>query len=218
MENRTEGRETVSPAAPNGQPPTGPWASMQYELKRLGMRLWKYVLVGFVMFIIGIGVGAAPPPEESAVPAAAAVTETATATSEPTPTATETATATATAEPTPTATATATAEPTPTPTPTAEEALRAFAFCDRLRVELGMKWGQAPGLVAYSGDPRVSGDLEEGDYIRILTPTPNEHGELRVQVYPHDGRAVGKTSDQVWIYWEGLIMNRLDQIALVCVR
>ena len=39
-----------------------------------------------------------------------------------------------------------------------------------------MKWGQAPGLVAYSGDPSVSGDLEEGDYIRILTPTPNDDG------------------------------------------
>ena len=131
----------------------------------------------------------------------------------PTPTATPTPVATAapTSEPTPTATA----EPTATSTPTPEEALRAFVFCDRLRVDLGMMWGQAPGL-AYQGDPRTSGSLEEGDYLRVLTPTPNADGEVRVQVFPHDGRVVGSTDDQVWISWAQLLPNRLDQIALVC--
>ncbi len=78
-----------------------------------------------------------------------------------------------------------------------------------------MMWGQAPGL-AYSGDPRVSGSLEEGDYIQVLTPQPNADGEIRVQVYPHDGRAVGKSDDKVWISWTELTRSRLDQIALTC--
>ena len=166
-----------------------------------------------VVLVLSIAVGAEgdeadePPPAATVQPVASATP----AVPEPTPTRTlEPATT-----PSPVPTSTATPEPTPTGTPTIEEALIAFTFCERLRVDLGMKWGQAPGL-AYSGDPRVSGDLEEGDYIRIHT-RPNDAGEIRVKVYPHDGRTVGKTDDMVWISWSGLVHPaRLDQVALVC--
>ncbi|MCY3656221.1 MAG: hypothetical protein OXG95_06375 [Chloroflexi bacterium] len=197
----------------------------------------QWIWIGVSLFVgCTMGVGLASSGDTEAPPAPATV-----ATAEPTATEPPTATPTAapetptptpepTASPTPTEppappTATATARPTATPTPepqtptptstpTPDEALRAFTFCDRLRVDLGMMWGQAPGL-AYRGDPRTSGSLEEGDYIRVLTP-PNADGEIRVQVYPHDGRAVGNASDRVWISWAQLLPHRLDQIALVC--
>ena len=77
-----------------------------------------------------------------------------------------------------------------------------------------MLWGQAPGVI-YSGDPRVTGRLEDGDYIRLLMG-PNDDGQLRIKVYPHDYRAVGKTNDQVWIDWGSLLQYRLELIAFVC--
>ena len=106
-----------------------------------------------------------------------------------------------------------TAEPPPMPTP--EESLRGFVFCERLRAETSTMWGQAPGLT-YSGDPRVTGRVKEGDYVRILTPNPTADGEIRIKVFPHDGRAVGETDDQVWINWESLLLNRLDRLLFTC--
>ena len=106
--------------------------------------------------------------------------------------------------------------PTATPEPLSiSDNLTALIYCDRVRLEARMYWGQAPGLV-YSGDPRVSGQLQQGDYIRFITSEPNEHGELRVKVFPHDGRAVGKTNDQVWISWETVTQYRLDLVVFKC--
>ena len=195
---------------------------------RIAGRQWIWIGVSlFVGCTIGVGLASSDDPETPPVSPPAATTETPTATPEPTPTApaTETATATppvATPTPTPTWEPTSSTAPAPPPatatqehTPTPEEALRAFVFCERLRVDLGMMWGQAPSL-AYRGDPRTSGSLEEGDYIRVLTPTPNADGEIRVEVFPHDYRTVGNASDRVWISWAQLLPHRLDQIALVC--
>ena len=78
-----------------------------------------------------------------------------------------------------------------------------------------MQWGQAPGLV-YSDDPNVTGQIEINDHIQILTPNPNEHGEIRVKVFPHDNRVVGKTDNMVWINWESIIRFRLDLQAFTC--
>ena len=116
-------------------------------------------------------------------------------------------------------------EPTPEPEPvsepeeperipTVEDSFQEFLLCHRLRAEMGAQWGQAPGVI-YSDDPRVTGQIEPGDYVRFLTP-PTSEGVIRVQVYPHDGRAVGKTDDQVWLDWDGLILNRLDRLLFTC--
>lgn len=100
-------------------------------------------------------------------------------------------------------------------TPTVEEALARFIACDRLRANMSMLWGQAPGVI-YSGDPAVTGDIEEGDYVRFLMAEPTDAGAIRVKVFPHDGRAVGNSNDQVWIDWNGLVQFRLDQVMFIC--
>ena len=112
-------------------------------------------------------------------------------------------------------------EPTPSPgsvaTPTFDEYLRSLILChNKVKVMSGITWGQAPDTI-YSDDPRVTGRLEEGDYIQILTPQLNEYGEIRVKVYPHDNRTVGKTDNQVWIHWGQLdTQYRFDLIGFVC--
>ena len=124
---------------------------------------------------------------------------------------------TATATPTrvaPTATPTV-EEPAPKATLTAEESMQEFVFCDRLRANSLLTWGQAPGVI-YSGDPRISGQLEPGDYVRFMMADPNADGEIRIKVYPHDSRAVGKTNDQVWIHWDGLLRFRSDRTMFTC--
>ena len=78
-----------------------------------------------------------------------------------------------------------------------------------------MRWAQAPGVI-YSDDPRVTGNIEAGDYIQVLTPRPTSEGLIRVKVYPHDFREVGKTDGQVWIDWGGLEMFRFDLTAFTC--
>ena len=147
-----------------------------------------------------------------------------TPTAAPNPTSTPASEPEATPEPAPTSvpsvtppppTAAPTKEPEPVATPTPEESLRSLANCDRVLINLSMNWGQAPGL-AHSGNPAVSGQLEEGDYITIITPNPSADGEIRVQVYPHDGRSVGLTNNQVWIDWAGIIRFRIDFNAFTC--
>ena len=100
-------------------------------------------------------------------------------------------------------------------TPTAAESLREFVLCNRLRAEMSVRWGQAPGVV-YSTDPRVSGEIEAGDYVQFLMASPTADGMIRVKVHPHDGRAVGNTNDQVWINWAGLLRFRLDRLLFTC--
>ena len=102
----------------------------------------------------------------------------------------------------------------PQGTPTIEEALSQFTLCQRLRVTVQMRWGQAPATI-YADDPKVWGNLEEGDYVQFISGV-QDNGVVRVKVFPHDGRAVGNTNDQVWIDWKGLTQNRLDQHALEC--
>lgn len=109
----------------------------------------------------------------------------------------------------------AAADVTVSGTPTAEEALREFTVCQKLQANLSLYWGQAPGTI-YAGDPRTSGQIEAGDFVKFLTP-PNSEGQLRVQVFPHDGRAVGNTEDKVWISWAELIRHRSDQDMFSCI-
>ena len=121
--------------------------------------------------------------------------------------------------PAPVATLTASdAAPTaaaPASTPTVEESLLEFVLCDNLRVTGNTLWGQSPEAIN-SGDPRITGRLEEGDYIQLLMSSPVD-GNLRVKVYPHDYRVVGKTDDQVWIDWQWtLVPHRLDRLAFTC--
>ena len=102
----------------------------------------------------------------------------------------------------------------PQGTPTIEEALLQFTACQRLRVTVQMRWGQAPATI-YAADPKVWGNLEEGDYVLFISGV-QDNGVVGVKVFPHDGRAVGNTNDQVWIDWKGLTQYRLDQHALEC--
>ena len=100
-------------------------------------------------------------------------------------------------------------------TPTVEEALAGFVICDRLRANMSILWGQAPEVI-YSGDPTITGDIEEGDYVRFLMAEPTGAGAIRVKVFPHDGRTVGNSNDQVWIDWNSLVQFRLDQDMFIC--
>ena len=191
-------------------------------------------IIGFVIFVVLIGIIAVARDanEESAVVLVQAPTPAPTATPEPQltepPVPTPTTSPTPITEPTQSAAATPTPEPividtpipqstpiaTPVGTPTVEENFRAFLFCERLRVDASMLWGQAPGTI-YDDDPRTSGRLQEGDYIRLLME-PNQDGLLRIKVFPHDNRTVGNSNDQVWIDWRSLIQHRLDTVAFVC--
>ena len=189
-------------------------------------------IIGFVIFVVLIGIIAAACDrnEESAVVQAPTPAPTATPEPQPTepPVPTPTTSPTPITEPTQSAAAMPTPEPividtpipqsmptaTPVGTLTVEENLRAFILCERLRVDVSMLWGQAPGTI-YDADPRTSGRLQEGDYIRLLME-PNQGGLLRIKVFPHDYRTVGNSNDQVWIDWRSLIQHRLDTVAFVC--
>ena len=102
-----------------------------------------------------------------------------------------------------------------TATPTVEEVLQEFVLCNSLRVNLYTDWGQAPHTIT-SDDPSISGELEPGDYIRLLMPRPDEERRMRVEVYPHDGRAVGRTDNMVWISWYGFYASRTEHVAFTC--
>ena len=137
-------------------------------------------------------------------------------TSEPTPTATPEPTPTAATTPTstPTPVSVETTEPIAVPTPTFEESLGILTLCERVKANKSMGWGQAPGVVG-SDDPRVTGRIQAGDYVKFLMP-PNADGLLRVQVYPHDGRKVGESEGKVWINWGSLEQFRLDLDMFSC--
>ena len=105
--------------------------------------------------------------------------------------------------------------PPSTATPTIEEALLSFVLCDRLKANMLMYWGQVSDAIN-TGDPRVTGDIEPGDYVRFLMPQPDANGTIRIEVYPHDHRAVGNTDNMVWIDWAGLVQFRLDQVMFTC--
>ena len=76
-------------------------------------------------------------------------------------------------------------------TPMAKQVLSAFVKCERLVANRSMVWGQAPGVI-YSGNPNITGRVVPGNYVRLLMPSPNADGALRVKVFPHDERVVGK--------------------------
>ena len=99
-------------------------------------------------------------------------------------------------EPEGTPTVTPYLQPEEEPTPTVKESLRILIQCERVKANKSMGWGQAPGVV-YSDDPRVTGRIQSGDYVRFLS-VPNAHGLVRVQVYPHDYRTVGNSD------WKGV--------------
>ena len=137
--------------------------------------------------------------------------------SEPTESAASTPTlrpAPSTPPPSPTQRPMETPEPTAAPTPTFEESLQGLTVCERVMAKLSMGWGQAPGVI-YSNDARVTGRIEQGDYVQFLTP-PDGEGRVRVQVYPHDGRTVGQSEGKVWIDWGSLEQFRLDLDMFSC--
>ena len=161
------------------------------------------VVLGLFGLLVFVAVLVVDPPEDEP-----------TAQPSPTPSPMATAQQTPTSTPVPTATTAPTLSATDA-TPTYEEALLEFLVCDRLVANLSMRWGQAPGTI-YSDDPRVSGDIEPGDYVRLLMPEPDSEGFMRVKVFSHDGRAVGKTDDSVWINWGQFEPYRTDLLMFTC--
>ena len=108
----------------------------------------------------------------------------------------------------------AVATPQADATQTPEDVLREFTLCSRLKANKTMIWGQASGVI-YSGDPSVTGQIEIGDYVTILTPRPDDDGNIRVQVSPHDDRTVG-VDGKVWINWASLIQTRTERDMFTC--
>ena len=86
--------------------------------------------------------------------------------------------------------------------------LREFAQADYLKIKRRMLWGQAPAVI-YNNDPRTSGGIKPGDFVKILTPNPI-NGKVRIQVYPYDYRQIGKSKGRVWIDWEDLVRNGVE--------
>jgi len=101
----------------------------------------------------------------------------------------------------------------------AAEHLKFLVMCEGVTVLVlggrSIYWGQAPGQV-YAGNPQTSGQFQLYDEIQFLMSEPNANGEVRVKVFPHDGRAVGKSDDQVWISWEEITRHRHDMHAFRC--
>ncbi len=56
-----------------------------------------------------------------------------------------------------------------------DDALHEFTLCERLKAQKSILWGQAPGVI-YSDDTRITGRIQPGDYIRILTNLSSELG------------------------------------------
>ena len=108
----------------------------------------------------------------------------------------------------------AVATPQADATQTPEDVLREFTLCSRLKANKTMIWGQASGVI-YSGDPSVTGQIEIGDYVTILTPRPDDAGNIRVQVLPHDDRTVG-VDGKVWINWASLVQTRTERVMFTC--
>ena len=84
-----------------------------------------------------------------------------------------------------------------------------------------MPWSVSPQTY-FSDDPRMTGNLYRGDYIRVLIAKPNEYdGLIRVQVYPHDHRqlknALGIDLEGVWIDWETIEENDTIDYEFECV-
>ena len=100
-------------------------------------------------------------------------------------------------------------------TPTVEEALTGFILCQRLIAGTQMLWGQTPDTI-YSNDPRTSGNIKPGDYVKFLMSEPRADGTIRILVYPYDNRTVGNSDNQVWIDWGSLVQFRLDQVMFEC--
>ena len=80
--------------------------------------------------------------------------------------------------------------------------LQLLQLCDRVKLKRPQLWAVSPAAYA-SRDPGLSGDLEVGDYLDIITPEPSEDGLIQVQVSTHDSRRLEGTGDEarVWIEW-----------------
>ena len=80
--------------------------------------------------------------------------------------------------------------------------LQLLQTCDRVKLNRPQLWAVSPAAYA-SRDPGLSGDLEVGDYLDIITPEPNEDGLIQVQVSTHDSRKLEGAGDEprVWIEW-----------------
>ena len=220
-QTHTETREVGEAEGQSRQPPemseVEPPKKKRGCLKKLG--LGALIIVGLVI-VLGVIVSllpddmndtatsvqsaSTPVPTSTTTPAGSTVTET-----------TDQSDTKAQAQPTRPQDPPPTSVPSTSTTQTVEEALIDFVICDRLRANLLMSWGQVPDLI-YSDDPKVSGDIEPGDYVRFLMPEPDASGSIWIEVYPHDHRAVGNTGNMVWIDWEGLVQFRLDQEMFTC--
>ena len=106
--------------------------------------------------------------------------------------------------------------PTPMTSQTVgNDALQAFILCEKLKAKKSMLWGQAPGVI-YSDDTRITGRIQPGDYVRILTPDIREDGAVRVQVFPVDDRKVGRSEGRVWIDWASLVRSNTEHLMFEC--
>ena len=106
--------------------------------------------------------------------------------------------------------------PTSTASQTAgDDALHEFNLCERLKAQKSILWGQAPGVI-YSDDTRITGRIQPGDYIRILTTNNREDGTVRVQVLPSDDRTVGRSGGRVWIDWASLVRSNTEHLMFEC--
>ncbi len=106
-------------------------------------------------------------------------------------------------------------QPTSTaPVPTKNDALTELTTCERVLAKKSMLWGQSPGVI-HSGNPSITGRLQPGDYVQILTPK-NAGGAVRVLVYPHDNRTVGNSGNKVWIDWASLELTDSEYWMFEC--
>lgn len=181
--------------------------------------LWQYIAIVFVLLVLVIIISTSGESEDS------------TSSSDPTTNGTSQAVASDTSTPgVDSAGGTESADAIPYPTsssedstlvdsatssPTLDTVLSDLLFCERLRLELSMVWGQSPAVI-HSADPRVSGQLEAGDYIRLLSTNPDDTGALRIQVFPHDNRAVGQTENRVWIDVNSFARFNIHELAFTC--
>ncbi len=80
--------------------------------------------------------------------------------------------------------------------------LRILQLCERVRLKRPQLWAVSPAAY-WSRDPGLSGDLEIGDYLNIITLEPNDDGLIQIQVSTHDSRKLEGIGDEatVWIEW-----------------
>ena len=81
---------------------------------------------------------------------------------------------------------------------TAEEALQQFVRCDRLLAKKSMLWASPRGYIQWQS-PNHGKD--RAWRLCTVSDATNCDGVIRIKVFPHDDRVVGKSNNRVWISW-----------------